>query len=307
MTTNLPATPDVSVIVVTYDCADFVEGCLASVREGTALVTELVVADNASHDGTADVVRSFDPQALVVETGENRGFAAGTNAALELARGRHVLLLNPDAQLAPGTLDRLVAHLDADPGTGVVAPRLLYPDGTEQRTARAFPTAAAAVFGRRSPLTRAFPNNPWSTRYLLPVAPDGPYAVDWVSGACLLVRRDVLDRAGGLDEGFFMHWEDADLCHRVKDLGLRVVCDPTVTCTHAEGGSRRGWPPAQVRAFHAGAYRYWSKHHARPGRDPRRVAVGAALACRAAAVVTRNSVSAARRRHTPARHIVGDA
>ena len=305
-------TPDVdlTVMIVTYDCQHFIGACLRSVRSTTTRHrVEIVVADNASADGSVAAVRCADPQARVICMASNTGFATANNAALRAATGRYVLLLNPDTVVGPGALDALVDLLDAQSWVGVAAPALVYPDGRPQLTARAFPTAAAAVLGRRSPVTRMFPANPWSRRYLMPQTGQEAYEVDWVSGACLMVRRDLLLSVEGLDESFFMHWEDADLCRRIKDTGHAVVCLPVVTVIHAEGGSRQGWPPGQVRMFHDGAYRYWCKHRLQGRRSVLRPVVRVALSTRANLIIATGAVRT-RRPHVlshPAAHTVPEA
>lgn len=283
--------PDVSVLIVTYNSAAFIDRCLESVRDQTGCTSEVIVADNASQDATLAVLRERWPDVRVIEMGGNTGFARGNNAAAKLATGRHVLLLNGDAWFEPGTLRRMVDYLDAHPDVGVVAPHLLYADGRDQRTARSFPTPAAGLFGRRSVLSRWFPNNRWTKSYLRldgrPETAEG--AVDWVSGACLMTPRELYLRLGGLDEGFFMHWEDTDYCHRVHrcDLGVRFLAD--APARHDEGSSRKGWPPAQIRHFHYGAYRYYAKHHLnRGGRRLARPAAAAALTFRALLLMARS-------------------
>lgn len=282
---------DVSVLIVTYNSVAFIDECIRSVEESVSRYRyEILVADNASADGSAEHVRRNHPGVRVIDMGANTGFAAANNRAYADACGRHVLLLNGDAEVAAGTVDALVAHLDAHPDAGVVAPRLLNPDGTDQGTARTFPSPAAAILGRRSPLTRLFPNNRYARRYLAgrDHQGDDPFEVDWVSGACLMVPRAVVDRVGPLDTGFFMYWEDADWCRRIKDAGYGVWCIPAVHAVHAEGGSRRGWPARQVRHFHRSAYRYYRKHHL---NGPRRVlspVAAAALTLRAGLVIGRD-------------------
>ena len=203
-----------------------------------------------------------------------------------------MVLLNGDAAPIGGALDTLVEFLDAHPGAGIAAPRLENPDGSDQGTARSFPTPAAALFGRRSPLTRAFPRNRFSTRDLSgkPVVDGEPFEIDWVSGACLMAPRAVIDRVGRLDDSFFMYWEDADICRRVKQSGHAVWCVPAARVVHAEGGSRRGWPAPQVRHFHRSAYRYYAKHHLTGPRLVLRPIAASALAGRAAMVIARDAV-----------------
>lgn len=296
---------DVSVITVTYECRELLRPMLASLAGALGTRSaEVIVVDNASTDGVLEMVRAEWPAVRVIEMGENAGFARANNRGIASARGRYLMLLNPDTVAHEGSLAALADFLDREPNAGVAAPRLLYPDLTDQGTARSFPTAAAALFGRRSLMTKVFPGNPWSRRYLSGRARGDaePFVVDWVSGAAMMVRRDAIDRVGGLDEGFFMHWEDADWCHRIKDAGLTVHCVPVSRIVHHEGGSRRGWPPRQLRAFHAGAYRYYVKHHAPQWWNPLRYVAGVGLTVRAAILIGRyHAVAASARR--PARSV----
>lgn len=283
---------DLSVLLVTYNSRAFIGDCIRAVRDTvTDHSVEIIAADNASTDGTLGYLRSEFPTVRVIDMGANTGFSRGNNAAMAVANGRNIVLLNGDAIVQPGALDSLVRFLDEHPHAGVAAPQLLNPDGTDQRTARSFPTPAAALFGRRSPLTRWFPDNRWSKRFLSGADPvtDDPYEVDWVSGACLMVPRAVVDAVGPLDAGFFMHWEDADWCRRIKDAGHGVYCVPKAKVVHDEGGSRRGWPPVQVRYFHHGAYRYYAKHHLAGSRRPLRPIAATALGARAGFVIVRDS------------------
>lgn len=285
--------PDLGVLVVTYNSRAFIGDCLDAVQR-TVLdhTVDIVIADNASTDDSVTVARSHLPHAAIIEMGRNAGFAAANNAAMRATSARHIVLLNGDAFVGPAALDTMIAFLDAHPEAGVVAPGLRNLDGSDQRTARSFPTPAAAIWGRRSPLTRWFPRNRWSQRYLAPAtrSDEHPYEVDWVSGACLMVPSAVVDAVGGLDEGFFMHWEDADWCRRINDAGFSVWCVPEAVVVHAEGGSRRGWPVAQVRYFHQGAYRYYAKHHLDGPRRVFRPLAAAALGTRAVGIIARDRV-----------------
>lgn len=294
-----PPPPDLSVLIVTYNSAGFIGACIDALRRTvTGHSFEVVVADNASTDGIVPLIRARYPELRVIEMGANTGFARACNRAIAESSGRHVLLLNGDTEVLPGAVDALVAFLDGDPARGVAAPRLLNTDRTDQGTARAFPTPAAALLGRRSPLTRAFPRNRWSRRFLTGLEHQGrePFRVDWVSGACMAVPRAVVDRVGGLDERFFMHFEDADWCRRIGDAGYQVHCVPEAEVVHHEGGSRRGWPLDQVVHFHYGAYRYYVKHHVRMRWSPRRPLVAAMLGARAVAVL---ASTAGRQRPAP--------
>ena len=254
--------PELTVSIVTYNSGDDVLRCLDSLVQGTSAAIEVVVIDNASTDGMPDHVAVAHPEVRVVPMGRNAGFAAAHNRAMAETTAPYLLVLNPDTIPEPGSVDLLLRFARDNPRIGAVAPRLRYPDGRDQGTARAFPTAAAGLFGRRSPLTRMFPNNRWSRRFLVGLrAGDEPFRCDWVSGACMLVPRSVVDDVGGFDERYFLFWEDADWCRRMADKGYEVWTVPASTVVHDEGGSRgRAWPEAAVRHFHRGAYLYWRTH-----------------------------------------------
>jgi GT2 family glycosyltransferase len=294
--------PDVTVTIVTYQCRDMVLRCLGTLAAGAGTCElEVVVVDNASTDGVVEAIADRYPEVRVLETGRNDGFGRAHNLGASRARGRYVLVLNPDTVVEPGAIEALVRFADerASSGepVGVVAPQLLNPDGTDQRTARAFPTMSAGIFGRRSPLTRWFPNNPWSRRFLMADrTPDGnPWVVDWVSGAAMLVPRGLFDEVGGFDDDFFMHFEDAELCHRVARHGRPVWCVPSGRIVHDEGGSRGGWPVSQVWHFHRGAYLFAVKSGDLGRTDPRRWGIALLLALRFGATVVLNEARRARR------------
>ncbi len=250
-----------------------------------------MVIDNDSSDGIVEHLRD-NAAVSVIEMGDNTGFSRANNAGIAATTARNVVLLNPDTEVRPGSLETMVAFLDEHPDAGIVAPKLLNTDLTDQGTARAFPSPAAAVFGRRSPLTKLFPGNRWAKRYLtgLDRAGDEPFEIDWVSGACLMTPRRVIDDVGPLDQDFFMHWEDAEFCHRVKRSGYQVWCTPRAWVIHHEGGARGGWPAKQVWYFHHGAYLYWCKHHATSPWHPLRYAAGAALLARAGFIIVRDAL-----------------
>ncbi|MEO7446791.1 MAG: glycosyltransferase family 2 protein [Humibacillus sp.] len=279
---------DLDVVVVSYESAHLLNTCLDSLAAARGdLAMTVTVADNASTDGSAALVRARSDDTQVIEMGRNTGFSCANNAAIAAGSARHVLVLNPDTVVAPGALSTLVDFADQHPRAGVVAPRLLNADGSPQLTARAFPTPAAALFGRRSPVTQWFPGNRWSRRFLVEREHLGEaaFTVDWVSGAAMLVPRAVIESVGGFDEAFFLFWEDADWCRRICDAGHEVWCVPAAVVVHDEGGTRaHGWTPRTIRHFHTGAYRYWTKHHAPQPWNPLRYGAAGLLGARAAAL-----------------------
>ncbi len=281
----------VDVVIVAYRSRELVLACLDSLaRFAGEMTASVTVVDNDSGDGTIQAIAESAPEVALIDMGANTGFARANNRGIAAGVATYVLVLNPDTVITTGALENLVSWADAHPSAGVVAPRLVNPDGTDQQTARSFPTPAAAIFGRRSPLTKWFPRNRWSSRFLAgrDHSGDEPFEIDWVSGACMLVPRRVIDEVGGFDEGFFLFWEDADWCRRIKDFGYGVWCVPESRVHHDEGGTRgHGWPPPAIRWFHAGAYRYWMKHHAPQAWNPLRWLAYALLAGRAAVLLGR--------------------
>lgn len=289
--------PAVTITLVTYECREDVLRCLDTLdRAAMRHDVEVVIVDNDSTDGVADAVRRRHPDVLVVERRRNAGFGRSHNLAAAHARGRYLLVLNPDTEVDDGAIDAMVEFADARAAegrpVGVVAPMLLNPDGTDQLTARSFPTASAGIFGRRSPLTRWFPNNPWSRRFLRADQVDRsrPWTVDWVSGAAMLVPRELFESLGGFDTDFFMHFEDAELCARVGAAGREVWCVPEARIVHHEGGSRGGWPVSQVWYFHRGAYLFARKARYPDAADPRRWLTAALLGVRLIATILLNVV-----------------
>ena len=233
-------TPDLSILIVTYNSARLVDALLHGLARQTAgLNAEIVVVDNASHDGTADAVATRHPKVRLVRSARNLGFAAGNNLAAAHARGRVLLLLNPDALPEPGCVARGLALMDGDAGVGLAGARLLGVDGETQPSARMFPTLlnevlALSGLAARYSRSRFFGqlDRSWADPAL--AAP-----VDWVPGAFALIRRQLFHRLGGFDERFFLYYEEVDLCRRVREAGLRVQYWPELRVQHIGGVSAR--------------------------------------------------------------------
>lgn len=232
--------PDVSVVIVSYNTCELLRACLESVErsEGTAL--EVFVVDNASADNSVAMVRAAFPAVRLTVNRENLGFAAANNLALPAARGRYVLLLNPDTVLGPDTVAGLVAFADAHPDVGICGPRVVNEDGSLQSCGYRFPTPLdeirqsknvdrwlRAVIGEQPPLSE----------------PRVPCDVDWVDGCCFLIRRTTIDQIGLLDEQYFLYGEELDWCRSARRAGWRVCAVPSVSMAHLLGRS-----VAQVRA-----------------------------------------------------------
>lgn len=256
--------PEVSVIVVNYNAGDELEHALQSIADDLeGREWEAVVVDNASSDGSSASVARFAPRARVLRNEQNLGFARGVNQGLALTSAPAVLIINPDCRLVAGTFEVLLEELNRSPSHAIVGPRILNPDGSAQGSARGDPDMLTGLFGRTSLLRRLLPNSAAAMRNVV-VDADGEErasrTVDWLSGACVLARRDVLSAVRGFDERYFLYWEDADLCRRIRALGYQVRYVPLATAVHRVGHSSRGARAAAIRAFHESAYLYYAIH-----------------------------------------------
>ncbi len=224
--------PDLSVIIVSYRTPEHLRRCLEVLAaQPGGREREILVVDNASGDESPEVARSFSGVRLI-ETGANLGFAGGVNRGLAEARGRFLAVLNPDIQVHPGSLDRLVDFLEAHPGTGLAAPKLLNPDGSLQYSCRRFYTLSTILL-RRTVLGRLFPRAGALRRHLmLDYDHASARAVDWVAGAAMVVRREALDDVGPMDERYFLYFEDVDWCTRMQARGWLVHYVPESVMTH---------------------------------------------------------------------------
>ncbi len=230
--------PILSVVIVTWNVREDLRECLRSLFDNSGAVPmEVIVVDNASQDGTAEMVRAEFPQVHLIINEQNLGYTKANNQGIRASRGKYVLLLNPDTVVLPGAIEELVAFAESHPEVGIIGPKLLNPDGSIQRSARSLPDLGVGLF-RNTPLGRLFPNNPFVRRYLLTdFGYDQVREVGWVSGAAMLIRREVLDKIGLLDERFWAYCEDVDLCWRAWQAGFKVVFNPLATIIHKIGRS----------------------------------------------------------------------
>jgi hypothetical protein len=206
-------------------------------------------------------LRDEFPWLHIVEVAANPGFAAGVNLGARSATGRYLLLLNPDCSIVDDAIHGLAAWLDDNASVGVCGARIHEADGSVQQSARRFPDMSSGFAGRTTWLTKAWPTNPWTRRNLMAQADAcEPHAVDWVSGACMTVRRKAFDDVGGMDERFFLYWEDADLCRRLEQKGWSTFYNPQFGVTHLTGRSSARAQARSTVAFHKSAFRYFWQH-----------------------------------------------
>jgi len=225
---------DLSIIILNYRTPDLLLECLSALEQNPLTIgtSEVIVVDNASGDDSVQQVRLAYPSVEVIESEENAGFAAGNNLGIRQCQGRYLLVLNPDTQVHAGALDELLRFMDATPNAGAAGGQLIGLDGEIQGSCRAFPNLLAVIL-RGTPLHRYFPNNASLRRYLLSDwAHDSLREVDWVLGACLLIRRAAWEEVGPLDDRFFMYYEDIDWCYRARQAGWIIYYVPTAQITH---------------------------------------------------------------------------
>lgn len=268
-------TPAIAAVLVNYNAGPELREALQSIADELgSRPWEAVVVDNASVDGSEAIATGFAPQVRLIRNRENIGFGRGVNQGLAATTAPLVLIMNPDCRLAAGALTTLEAELLSHATCALVGPRILDPDGTEQGSARGDPDMLTGLFGRTSLLRAVLPWLPVSRRNVveaIPGASETSLVVEWVSGACLLARREALAAVRGFDERYFLYWEDADLCRRLRAKGYHVRYVPAATAVHRVGHSSRTARAFSIRAFHESAYLYYATHVAPGTFNPKRL------------------------------------
>ena len=281
----MTSAPQFAAILVNYNAGAELERALGSISDQLAgQLWEGVVVDNASTDDSTGALDRFAAHVRLVRNTVNVGFASGVNQGLTVTKAPYVLIMNPDCRLMTGAITTLRAVLDAHTGCALVGPRILNPDGSVQGSARGDPDMLTGLFGRTTLLRRVVPFLPVSRRNIVVDDAIGSgqesVAVDWLSGACMLARRDALDAIHGFDERFFLYWEDADLCRRLRNRGYHVRYVPGATAVHRVGHSSRTARASAIRAFHESAYLYYATHVAPAPLNPKRALARAILHAR---------------------------
>jgi N-acetylglucosaminyl-diphospho-decaprenol L-rhamnosyltransferase len=282
------------VSIVSYRCEELLRDCLTSLQENPPSGEMNVhVVDNASGDGTVEMVRREFPEIRVTECTQNTGFSTANNIAIRAGSAPYVLILNPDTRITPGSLDHLLELMDARPEIGMAGPRLELDDGSFDHAAkRSFPTPLSALahftgVGRRS-------ESGALAAYRAPEVESGQ--VDAVNGAFMLTRRKALDQVGLFDEGFWMYMEDLDLCYRLAQAGWITWYDPDVTVLHVKAGTSGTERSFRLnRAFHYGMYRFYRKHYAGDHNPLFNLAIYAGILAKLTVTVVKTELRRARR------------
>jgi N-acetylglucosaminyl-diphospho-decaprenol L-rhamnosyltransferase len=268
--------PRVTAVVVSFNTSEDLRRCLASLRAHSGIPCRVVVVDNASTDGSADLVEKEFPEARVIRNRENVGFSRANNQGLREAAGAYALILNSDAELTPGALPALAARLDARPRLGAVGPRTLSPDGTVQVSFGPALTPLAEWRQRR--LVRGVKRRDPAALQQATARSSLEHEPDWLSGSCLLARKEALDAVGGFDEGFFLYEEDVDLCLRLRRAGWGVLFTPDAQVVHHLGRSMQTDATRARLEYHRSHLRFYRKHNGPVLAAALRVFIGAGAA-----------------------------
>ena len=285
---------DIAIILVGLNAKDFIVGCIDSILNATwgEKSYEVIYADNGSSDGSVELIKEKYDWVQVIDNGSNLGFCKAANIGARAANSRYYYFINDDTLVIDDALALLVDYMDANPDVATTGSRLLYPDMSEQYSGRGFPTLLSSFMGRRSPLTKLFPNAPWVRRYL---CKDGleknvPFEADWVSAAGQIFNPELFWKVGGFAEDYY-YWHEAVICSRLKKDGYKVMLHPESKVIHYEGqgsGSRRSYAVQKFHIvdFHGGAYRAYRYHHELGKFHPAGIFVGLLLGTRALLLLT---------------------
>jgi GT2 family glycosyltransferase len=255
---------DVSIIVVNWNGRGLLARCLQCVEATVKqALYEIIVVDNASTDGSQEMVKRDFPNTRLIENTKNVGFAKANNQGMEIAQGRYLLLLNSDAFVKVGTIDTMVAFMDSHTDAGMGACKLLYEDGTVQPSCSRFPSLETEFYTAVG-LEKLFPNSRIFGKYLMRYWDHNDLReVDVILGAFMLVRREVVEQIGKMDENFFMYSEEVDWCYRCKQAGWKIYATPATEAIHIWGGTSQQVKVEMLTHMYRSRVQYFRKHYGR--------------------------------------------
>jgi len=258
---NTASNMKISIIIVSWNVRRELLECLRSIEENRPFHSfEIIIIDNASTDGTVDAIKRDFPEVKLIINTENRGFAVANNQGVEKAQGEYILFLNPDTIVHPHSLDGLIKFMDDNKDVGACGPKLLNRDGTPQRSVRRFPSFRGALHRHTAFRFLGIFNGQYRKWAMKDLNYNRQIDVDQVMGAALMIRKSLIEQIGPMDEGFFMYYEEVDLCYRIKQAGWRITYVPEVEITHL-GGRSTGQIPAGKRIMAmTSLIRFFKKH-----------------------------------------------
>jgi GT2 family glycosyltransferase len=256
------ASVDISVVIVGWNAKHYLELCLESLAKAPPRRSmQVLVVDNASTDGSVEMLEARFPWVTLIKSSENLGFAKGNNVAIRQCQGRYVALVNPDVIVLSGCLDALADFLDENPKVGNVGPRVFNPDMSQQSTCRRFPTLWNNFCSATALATTFTKSRVFAGEHMWFFPHDRTLAVDVIVGCFSMIRRETFDEVGLLDEGLFMYGDDVDWCRRARNAGWQVVFYPGAQAIHDRGKITAPYPVRFALAQQRSILRYWTKHH----------------------------------------------
>ena len=282
----------ISILIVTWNSWNDLKRCLESIRRIEFRGVEVVVVDNGSSDETVSNIKSRFPEVNLMENRENLGLPKAINLGWYSCRGEYVMLLDVDTEISPNSVDSLFNFMQSNSEVSLVAPRIHTPEGEIEQSARNLPSVMNGLFGRQTLLTRIFPDNLFTRRYLMSqnLGNKEPFQVEQVSAACMFARRSLIDEVGPWDEGYRCYWVDSDWCSRLKQHDKAIFCLPETHITHYENNraekKKSAW---RIWHFHTGAFRLYRTYNTLGVFDPRSILAGIALLVRASLALCMNA------------------
>ncbi len=288
---------DVTIAIINFNTKDLLKTCIDTIQKTPPLVAyDVLVIDNASTDGSVDMIKEDLPDVHLLENAGNLGYAAAANQALRTSKARYVLVLNTDIEMDRDAVDILVEHADHHDDLGVAGPLLLNTDGSVQMSGRRFPSFVDATM--HAFLGQLWPNNRFSSRYrMIGWDRKEDTTVDWVSGAAMLVRRSAAEKVGLFDDGYFMYVEDMDLCYRLWKKGWKVYFCPDARMVHHIAQTSNQMSVQMIIEFQKSLYRFYDKTYSDTYKRMLKPLVAGGLVIRGIGLIARDWVLR-RRTHT---------
>ncbi len=257
---------DLSICIVSFKARDLLQESLRSIYATIGKLSfEIIVVDNCSEDGTVEMLKSEFPTVQLIVNDENTGYTRPNNQAMRVSKGRYLVIINPDTLVKPGAFEALAAFLDSHPEAGIVGPKVLNRDGTLQKQCRRSEARPWDAFCYFSGLSRLYPHDKRFSGYLMTyLDEDLTHEAQAVSGSCMMIRREVIEQIGFLDEDFFAYQEDSDFCRRARLAGWKIYYNPAAQIVHFAGEGGSGVQPFRsIYVWHRSYYLYYRKHFAK--------------------------------------------
>ena len=241
---------DLSIIIVNWNTSELLNQCLNSIYHNSSYYSmEAIVVDNGSSDNSISMIENQFPLVILIKNDRNQGFARANNQGLSIAKGRYFMLLNSDTIVLPGAFDKLIQTADSHPELGVLGPQILNMDGSVQKSWASFPSFFSELIGRNLRIRKPVVSFP------------SAYEVDWITGACMLVRARTIAEVGLLDDGYFMYSEETDWCLRIKNKGWKIWYLSNAEIYHLGGGSAKRTSLLQLSLLYQNKIRYFNKFY----------------------------------------------